>query len=63
MCGRQADWNLERLRKWRREDFTRLREDEIAELLQRKVVANLKTMLVVFTVSRVNYEGRSSATE
>ena len=34
------------------EDFTRLREDEIAELLERKVVANLKTMLVVFTVSR-----------
>lgn len=42
--------------------FTRLREDEIAELLERKVVANLKTMLVVFTVSRVNYEGHSSAT-
>ena len=40
----------------------RLREDEIAELLERKVVANLKTMLVVFTVSRVNYEGHSSAT-
>ena len=45
------------------EDFTRLREDEIAELLERKVVANVKTMLVVFTVSRVNYEGLSSATE
>lgn len=44
------------------ENFTRLREDEIAELLERKVVANLKTMLVVFTVSRVNYEGHSSAT-
>ena len=40
------------------EDFTRLREDEIAELLERKVVANVKTMLVVF-----NYEGHSSVTE
>lgn len=45
------------------EDFIRLREDEIAELLETKIVANLKTMLVVFTVSRVNYEGHSSATE